>query len=115
MECRECGFGSAGCISTCTRLEKSAKKVEWKLFKDVERMGRWQGHRPSKTQTVPTKGRLCDLWTEFKAHSKLYMAHHAVATWQRNCHVCCLASFRDGDTVVETDFPRSPPTSRGLT
>lgn len=38
-------------------------------------------------QVVDQEGRLCDLWAEFKEHSKLlYMAHHAVAKWQRNCH-----------------------------
>lgn len=55
-------------------------------------------------QTVPKEGKLCDLWSAFQEHSKLYMAHHSIAKWQRHCHGRCLETFRDGDLVIETDF-----------
>ena len=40
----------------------------------------------------------------FKEHSKIYMAHHATAKWERHCHGRCLEAFQDGDLVIETDF-----------
>ena len=55
-------------------------------------------------QTVPTEGRLCDLWAAFKEHINVYMANHAIAKWQRHCHRRCLETFRDGDLVIETNF-----------
>ncbi|CAN0390386.1 unnamed protein product [Pylaiella littoralis] len=55
-------------------------------------------------QTVPKEGKLCDLRSDSKEHSKLYMAHHSIAKWQRHCHGRCLETFRDGDLAIETDF-----------
>ena len=55
-------------------------------------------------QTMAKEGRLCDLWAAFEEHSKLYMAHHAIAKWQRKCHGRRLETFQDGDLVIETDF-----------
>ena len=57
-----------------------------------------------QNQTVPKWGRLCDLLTAFKAHSKRYMAHNEIAKLQRHCHLYCLETFKDGDIVIETDF-----------
>ncbi|CAB1120878.1 unnamed protein product [Ectocarpus sp. CCAP 1310/34] len=55
-------------------------------------------------QTAPKEGKLCDLWSAFKELTKLYMAHHSIAKWQRHCHGRCLETFQDGDLVIETDF-----------
>ena len=82
----------------------SVKEVGCNLFKDVEIVRKYVNVKKLQNQTVPTNGRLCDLWKEFKGHSKLDMAHHALTKWQRNCHVHCLGSFEDGDIFIETDF-----------
>ena len=102
--CSECGFGKAGGIPLCKRLEESVKEVEWNVFKDVTTTSTDGKVRKLQHQTVPTRGRLSDLLREFKNHSKLYMAHHAIAKWQMNCHGLCLRTFRDGDLVIQTDF-----------
>ena len=57
-----------------------------------------------RNQLVEKEGKPCDLWADFKKHSKLYMAHHAKAKWQTNSHGLCLSTFQDGDVVIETDF-----------
>ena len=67
---------------------------------DVERPGK----KPLQNQQVEKEGKLCDLWADFKKHSKLYMAHHSKAKWQTNSHGLCLSTFQDGDIVIETDF-----------
>ena len=77
--CSECGFGKAGGIPLCKRLEESVKEVEWNVFKDVTTTSTDGKVRKLQNKTVPTQGRVCNLWREFKNHSKLYMAHHAIA------------------------------------
>ncbi|CAB1103201.1 unnamed protein product [Ectocarpus sp. CCAP 1310/34] len=83
FKCKECGFGGAKGIPTCTRLETSQKTVEWKEFEDVITVpasadGKIKAKKLAN-QTIPKEGRLCDLWKAFKQDSKLYMAHHATA------------------------------------
>lgn len=108
FECAKCGFGGADGIPFCSKLESSEQMVVWKMFEDVITVpasadGKVKAKKLAN-QTVPKEGKLCDLWAAFKKHSKVYMAHHATAKWQRHCHGRCLETFLDGDLVIETDF-----------
>ena len=100
FNCNDCGFGKDGGIPFCKVLETSEQTVEWTRYEDLER----PGNTPLPNQLVMKPGKLCDLWADFKKHSKVYMAHHAKAKWQTNCHGLCLRTFEDGDIVIETDF-----------
>ncbi|CAB1101276.1 unnamed protein product [Ectocarpus sp. CCAP 1310/34] len=100
MECTLCGFGKEGGIPTSKALETSQQVVKCTRYEDVERPGK----KPLQNQQVEKEGKLCDLWADFKKHSKLYIAHHAKAKWQTNSHGLCLSTFQDGDIVIETDF-----------
>eukprot|EP00903_Cladosiphon_okamuranus_P008202 g7897.t1 len=99
-DCNVCGFGKEGGIPFCKVLETSKQLVKWKHYGDLERPGK----TTLRDQVLEKEGELCDLWADFKKHSKVYMAHHSKAKWQRNCHNTCLRTFQDGDIVIETDF-----------
>ena len=95
------------CSVVLGRKEASRPARRWKRrsslsngSEDVERPGK----KPLQNQQVEKEGKLCDLWADFKKHSKLYMAHHSTAKWQTNSHGLCLSTFQDGDIVIETDF-----------
>ncbi|CAN0279996.1 unnamed protein product [Ectocarpus sp. 6 AP-2014] len=108
LDCAKCGFGGADGIPICSKLENSEQTVVWKMFEDVitapaSADGKIKAKKLAN-QTVPKEGKLCDLWSAFKEHTKLYMAHHSIAKWQRHCHGRCLETFQDGDLVIETDF-----------
>lgn len=99
FDCTECGFGRHGGIPTCKVLETSDQRVVWKRYEDVWKLG-----KKFPNQQVEKEGKLRYFWAEFKMHSKLYMAHHAIAKCQTNCHGLCLDTFKDGDVVIEADF-----------
>ncbi|CAB1099845.1 unnamed protein product [Ectocarpus sp. CCAP 1310/34] len=114
LDCAKCGFGGAGGISIYSKLENSEQTVVWKMFEDViTAPASGDGKIKAKklaNQTVPKEDKLCDLWSAFKGHTKLYMAHHSIAKWQRHCHGRCLETFQDGDLVViESDFAEKVP------
>lgn len=98
FDCASCGFRRGGGIPTFKALETSDQLVKWTHYEDVKRP--WK--KPLLNQQVETEGKLCDLWMEFNKHSKLYMAHHAKAKWQRDCHGVCLSTFKNGDIIIET-------------
>ena len=102
FDCNVCGFDKEGGIPFRKVLETSEQTVEWTRYEDLER----PGDTPLPNQLVSKSGKLCDLWTDFKKHSKVYMAHHAKAKWQTNCHGLCLRTFQDGDIVIETGLHR---------
>ena len=73
-------------------------------------------------QTVPTEGRLCDLWAAFKEHINVYMANHAIAKWQRHWwqpswslpRLPRMPLFQTTDSsplvfLAEYEFLRTPP------
>eukprot|EP00904_Undaria_pinnatifida_P010123 jgi/Undpi1/6240/HiC_scaffold_20.g08724.m1 len=95
-----CGFGKERGIPFCNVLETSKQLVKWKRYGDLEGPGK----TTLRDQMLEEESKLCDLWADFKKHSKVYMAHHSKAKWQRNCHNTCLRTFQDGDIVIETDF-----------
>ena len=68
-ECNVCGFGKDGGIPYCKALETSEPQVRWTSCENLE--------RPGGKKTLPKQ--LCDLWADFKKHSRLYMAHHSKA------------------------------------
>lgn len=74
-DCEVCGFGREGGIPTCKALEESQQLVEWTRYEDLER----EGKKPLPNQLVTKECKLCDLWTDFKQHSKVYMDHHTKA------------------------------------
>ncbi|CAB1115158.1 unnamed protein product [Ectocarpus sp. CCAP 1310/34] len=108
LDCAMCGLGGTDGIPICSKLETSEQTVVWKMFEDVITVpasadGKIKAKKLAN-HTVPKEGKLCDLWLAFKEHTKLYMAHHSIAKWQRHCHGRCLETFHDGDLVIETDF-----------
>ena len=100
MDCALCGFGKEGGIPTCKALETSEQLIKWTRYDDLERPGK----KSLQNQLLEKEGKLCDLWADFKKHSKLYMAHHTKAKWPTNSRGLCLSTFQDGDIVIETDF-----------
>lgn len=52
-ECRLGGFGTAGGILTCSRLENSMQEVEWKISEDVRTRGEEGKMTKLRSQTVP--------------------------------------------------------------
>ncbi|CAB1112097.1 unnamed protein product [Ectocarpus sp. CCAP 1310/34] len=81
-DCEVCGFGREGGLPTCKALEESQQLVEWTRYGDLDR----EGKKPLPNQLVTKEGKLCDLWTDFKQHSKVYMDLHTKTMWGRNCH-----------------------------
>ena len=75
-ECNVCGFGKDRGIPYCKALETSEQQVRWTRYEDLERPG---GKKTLPNQQVSKEGKLCDLWADFKKHSRLYMAHHSKA------------------------------------
>lgn len=100
FDCECCGFQKQGCTPACKALDTSDQLVTWTRYAEVERTGK----KSLGNQQVEEKGKLCDLWADFKKKSKLYMNHHAKAKWQRNCHGLCLNTFKEGGIIIETDF-----------
>ncbi|CAB1110387.1 unnamed protein product [Ectocarpus sp. CCAP 1310/34] len=112
LDCAMCGFGGTDGIPICSKLETSEQTVVWKMFEDVITVpasadGKIKAKKLAN-QTVPKEGKLCDLWLAFKEHTKLYMAHHSIAKWQRHCHKRCLETFQDSDLVIETYAEKYP-------
>ncbi|CAB1114187.1 unnamed protein product [Ectocarpus sp. CCAP 1310/34] len=74
LDCAKCGFGGADGIPICSKLENSEQTVVWKMFEDVitapaSADGKIKAKKLA-TQTVPKEGKLCDLWSAFKEHTK---------------------------------------------
>ncbi|CAB1109151.1 unnamed protein product [Ectocarpus sp. CCAP 1310/34] len=76
----------------------------WKMFEDVITVpasadGKIKAKKLAN-QTVPKERKLCDLWSAFKEHTNLYMAHNSIAKWQRHCHGVAWKRFRTTTLMV---------------
>lgn len=70
----ECGFEGEAGIPSFEILEKSKKIAKWIRYENIIKAD----EKKVANQQVPQEGKLCDLWAEFKEHSKKCMAHHAI-------------------------------------